>query len=72
MREEFLVTDLMLNHGVVAGIAGVDQRSGEIVALNTKTVVLATGGAMMIYLLQTRRKNSPAMATALLCVAAPS
>ena len=53
VREEFLVTDLMLNDGVVAGIAGVDQRSGEIVALNTKTVVLATGGAMMIYPLQT-------------------
>ena len=53
VREEFFATDLMLNDGVVAGIVGIDQRSGEIVALNAKTVVLATGGAMMIYPLQT-------------------
>lgn len=53
VREEFFATDLLLNDGVVAGLAGIDQRSGDIVALNAKTVVLATGGAMMIYPLQT-------------------
>ncbi len=53
VREEFLATDLMLNDGVTAGVVGIDQRSGDIVALGAKTVVLATGGAMMIYPLQT-------------------
>jgi succinate dehydrogenase/fumarate reductase flavoprotein subunit len=52
-REEFLATDLLLNDGVVAGLAGVDQRTGDITALKAKTVVLATGGAMMVYPLQT-------------------
>jgi succinate dehydrogenase/fumarate reductase flavoprotein subunit len=53
VREEFFATDLLLNDGVVAGVAGVDQRTGDIVALSAKTVVLATGGAMMVYPLQT-------------------
>jgi succinate dehydrogenase/fumarate reductase flavoprotein subunit len=52
-REEFFATDLLLNDGTVAGLAGVDQRTGDIVALKAKTVVLATGGGMMIYPLQT-------------------
>jgi succinate dehydrogenase/fumarate reductase flavoprotein subunit len=53
VREEFFATDLLLNDGVVAGLAGVDQRTGDIAALNAKAVVLATGGAMMVYPLQT-------------------
>jgi succinate dehydrogenase/fumarate reductase flavoprotein subunit len=53
VREEFLATDLLLNDSVVAGLAGIDQRTGDIVALNAKSVVLATGGGMMIYPLQT-------------------
>lgn len=52
-REEFLVTDLLLTDGSVAGIAGIDQRSGEIVCIEAKTVILATGGAMMMYPVQT-------------------
>jgi succinate dehydrogenase/fumarate reductase flavoprotein subunit len=53
VREEFFTTDLLLNDGAVAGVAGIDQRSGEVVALKAKAVVLATGGAMMIYPVQT-------------------
>ncbi|MSP89665.1 MAG: FAD-dependent oxidoreductase [Alphaproteobacteria bacterium] len=53
VREEFFVTDLLLNDGVVAGVAGIDQRTGEIVGLQAKSVVLATGGGMMIYPVQT-------------------
>jgi len=53
VREEFFCTDLLLNDGVVAGVAGIDQRAGEVVALNAKAVVLATGGGMMIYPVQT-------------------
>jgi succinate dehydrogenase/fumarate reductase flavoprotein subunit len=53
VREEFFATDLLLNDGVVAGVAGIDQRTGDIAALNAKAVVLATGGAMMVYPLQT-------------------
>jgi succinate dehydrogenase/fumarate reductase flavoprotein subunit len=54
VREEFFATDLLLNgDGVVAGVAGIDQRTGEIAAIKAKCVVLATGGAMMIYPIQT-------------------
>jgi succinate dehydrogenase/fumarate reductase flavoprotein subunit len=53
VREEFFATDLLLNDGAVAGIAGIDQRTGDVVALRAKAVVLATGGGMMIYPLQT-------------------
>lgn len=53
VREEFFATDVMLNDGVVAGVVGIDQRTGDVAALPAKAVVLATGGAMMIYPLQT-------------------
>lgn len=53
VREEFFATDLLLDDGVVAGVAGIDQRSGQIAALKAKAVVLATGGGMMIYPVQT-------------------
>jgi len=42
VREEFFATDLLLNDGAVAGIAGIDQRTGDVVALRAKAVVLAT------------------------------
>ena len=53
VREEFFATDLLLNDGVIAGIAGIDQRTGNIAAIKAKAVVLATGGGMMIYPVQT-------------------
>lgn len=54
VREEFFTTDIMLNsEGIAAGVIGVDQRTGEIAAIKAKSVVLATGGAMMIYPIQT-------------------
>lgn len=53
VREEFFATDVLMNDGIVAGVAGIDQRTGDVAALNAKAVVIATGGAMMIYPLQT-------------------
>lgn len=53
VREEFFASDLLLNDGIVAGLAGIDQRLGDVIALKAKAVVLATGGAMMIYPVQT-------------------
>jgi succinate dehydrogenase/fumarate reductase flavoprotein subunit len=53
VREELFATDLLLNEGTVAGLAGIDQRTGDLVALKAKSVVVATGGGMMIYPLQT-------------------
>lgn len=53
VREEFFATHLLTNDGVVAGVGGIDQRSGALAALRAKAVVLATGGGMMIYPVQT-------------------
>lgn len=53
VREEFFATDLLLDDGVVSGVAGIDQRTGYIAAIKAKAVVLATGGGMMIYPVQT-------------------
>ncbi|TAK83172.1 MAG: FAD-binding protein [Betaproteobacteria bacterium] len=53
VREEFFATHLLTDDGVVAGVAGIDQRSGVLAAIRAKAVVLATGGGMMIYPVQT-------------------
>lgn len=53
VREEFFATDLLLRDGAVAGVAGIDQRTGQLAALRARSVVLATGGGMMIYPVQT-------------------
>lgn len=52
-REEFFATDVLLEDGVAAGIAGIDQRTGDILCLEAKAIIVATGGGMMIYPLQT-------------------
>lgn len=52
-REEFYVTDLLTAANGVAGILGIDLRSGETHAIAAKAVVLASGGGMMIYPFQT-------------------
>jgi succinate dehydrogenase/fumarate reductase flavoprotein subunit len=53
VREEFFATDVLLEDGVAAGIAGIDQRTGDILCLEAKAIVIATGGGMMIYPMQT-------------------
>ena len=51
-RDEFYVTDILKGADGVAGIAGVDLRTGEVTRLAGKCVILATGnGAMILPLL---------------------
>lgn len=42
--KDFMVFDLLQNENTVNGIIGIDQLSGEIVAINAKATILATGG----------------------------
>ncbi|MBI4182929.1 MAG: FAD-binding protein [Proteobacteria bacterium] len=51
--EHVFAADVLVTDGAVAGLVGVDIRSGTIFAVPTRAVVLATGGAMEIYELQT-------------------
>jgi succinate dehydrogenase/fumarate reductase flavoprotein subunit len=53
VREEFFATDVLLNDGVAVGVAGIDQRTGDILCFEAKAIVIATGGGMMIYPMQT-------------------
>ena len=53
VREEFFATDVLVEDGVAAGVAGIDQRTGDILCLEAKATIVATGGGMMIYPLQT-------------------
>ena len=65
VREEFFATDVLMEDGVAAGVAGIDQRTGDILCLEAGATVVATGGGMMIYPLQTapggadRRRAQP-------------
>lgn len=52
-REEFYVTDVLTGPDGAAGIFGIDLRGGEVAALHAKAVILATGGGMMTYQIQT-------------------
>ncbi|CAB4163983.1 SdhA Succinate dehydrogenase/fumarate reductase, flavoprotein subunit [uncultured Caudovirales phage] len=53
VREEFFATELLLNDGIVSGVAGIDMRSGKITAIQANSIILATGGGMRIYPHQT-------------------
>ena len=53
VREEFFATDVLTDDGVATGIAGIDQRTGDILCFEAKATIVATGGGMMIYPLQT-------------------
>ena len=47
--DEFFCAELVVEDGRVRGVLAIDIASGEIICFETKTVVLATGGAGRIY-----------------------
>ncbi len=47
--EETMITDLLTDHGKIAGAVGLSIRDGEFRVFRSKAVVLATGGAMRVY-----------------------
>lgn len=47
--ENTMAIDLALSGGRVAGVLGLDRTAGKLVALRTKTVVLATGGCGRLF-----------------------
>lgn len=51
--EDMMVLDLLTADGAVIGALGLDLRSGAFVPLLSKTTIIATGGGMMIYPIQT-------------------
>ncbi|MDE0254879.1 MAG: FAD-binding protein [Rhodospirillaceae bacterium] len=53
VREEFFATDILTTNGVVAALGGLDLRSGAVACIQTRTVVIACGGGMMVYPVQT-------------------
>jgi fumarate reductase flavoprotein subunit len=52
-RDEMFVTKLLVEDGVCVGVAGLDVRSGEVMAIAAKTVILATGGNGRVYAFST-------------------
>ena len=53
VREEFFATDILKTNGAVAALAGLDLRSGAVAYIQARTVVIACGGGMMVYPVQT-------------------
>lgn len=51
--EEFYVTDLISSDDGIAGAAGIDLKTGEPMCVGSKAVVLACGGGMMVFPVQT-------------------
>ncbi len=51
--EHFMVTDLIKSEDRVTGVVGIDLARGEFVEVSAKAVILATGGGMMVYPVQT-------------------
>ena len=49
----FMATDLVKKDGKIVGIVGLDLTTGEFVPIAAKAVILATGGGMMMYPVQT-------------------
>lgn len=47
--DEWFVTDLILENGAAAGVVALDIRRGELSYINSKAVVLATGGSGRVY-----------------------
>jgi fumarate reductase (CoM/CoB) subunit A len=55
---DMYITKLLVNEGAVTGAIGLDLRTGRLVLLRAKTVILATGGAAEIYFLSTNPPES--------------
>lgn len=51
--EDTMVVDLLTSGGVVIGALGLNLRNGEFVPLSAKATIIATGGGMMVYPIQT-------------------
>lgn len=47
--DEFFISKLLVSDGVLAGAIGINLKSGEIVTIHAKAVILATGGAGRMY-----------------------
>jgi succinate dehydrogenase/fumarate reductase flavoprotein subunit len=47
--DNFMVTDILLTNGRVAGAVGINLNTGQFYVIKAKAVVLCTGGAMRIY-----------------------
>jgi len=47
--EEWFVTSLIIEDGIVAGVMALEIRSGEIFAIRAKTVIFATGGCGRVF-----------------------
>ncbi|HVV28002.1 MAG TPA: FAD-dependent oxidoreductase [Rhizomicrobium sp.] len=52
-REDFFSAGLLQNDGAVAGVAGLDRRTGEIEAIPARAVVIASGGTTSNWRLRT-------------------
>jgi succinate dehydrogenase/fumarate reductase flavoprotein subunit len=51
--EDMMVVDLLTAKDVVIGAVGLNLRSGEFVTISAKATIIATGGGMMAYPIQT-------------------
>ncbi len=51
--EDMMVVDILTSGGVAAGALALDLRSGEFVTISARATVIATGGGMMVYPIQT-------------------
>lgn len=48
-----MITDLVVSDGSVTGAVGIDLPTGEFVEIHAKSVIIATGGAHLVYPVQT-------------------
>jgi succinate dehydrogenase/fumarate reductase flavoprotein subunit len=51
--DDVMITDLMVVRGRVVGAVGLDLRTGSFISVKAKATILATGGGMMAYMVQT-------------------
>lgn len=47
--EHTMITDLLTRDGVCVGAVGIDEETGEVMALRAGAVILATGGAVQLF-----------------------
>jgi succinate dehydrogenase/fumarate reductase flavoprotein subunit len=65
--EDLMITDLLLVDGRVAAAVGLDLGKGELVTISAKAVILASGGAQMIYPIQTAPEELTGDGQAMAC-----
>lgn len=49
LLEHMMITDILLDDGVVAGACGIEMTTGKFFVIKAKAIILCTGGAMRIY-----------------------